>query len=86
MCREYHMALFHFYVLYWLSLPLAIIFQILIVFYSYVEHSIKKSISISIYLYTDLNNDKAVCKGILTKPLFTKQRKCLPNKYPVNTC
>lgn len=69
------MALFHFHVLYLLSLPLAIIFQILIVFYSYVEHSIKKkSISISIYLYTDLNNDKAVCKGILTKPLFTKQR------------
>lgn len=56
-------------------------FQIVIVFYSYVKHSIKNQYQ----LYTDLNNDKAVCKGILT-PLFTQLEKCLPNKYLLNTC
>lgn len=65
MCR-----LAPFQVLYLLSLPLAIIFQITIVFYSYVEHSIKNQY----YLYTDINNDKAVCKGILhKKSLFTRK-------------
>lgn len=51
-----------------LSLPLAIIFQITIVFYSYVEHSIKNQY----YLYTDISNDKAV--RILHKKSFYKRK------------
>lgn len=62
-----------FQVLCLLNLTLGLKYQVIIVYYSYVQHSVKNQYQ----LYIDLNNDKALCKGILTEHLLAKQEKCL---------